>query len=54
MFVQASFFLDTTGPGVNALLPLNMWWSQLPIGVLFLLMSVMVVTSTSKVGTGMF
>ena len=31
MFVQASFFMDTTGPAANATLPINLWWTQLPI-----------------------
>ncbi len=28
MFVQASFFLDTTGPTADAVLPINLWWTQ--------------------------
>ena len=37
LFLQAAFALDTTGPGANALFPINMWYTQLPIAALFLL-----------------
>ena len=37
LFLQAAFKLDTTGPGKNAMFPINMWWTQLPIAALFLL-----------------
>ena len=33
LFVQASFFMAETGPGKNAILPINMWWTQLPISL---------------------
>ena len=36
LFLQASFLLDTTGPGANNVLPVNMWWTQLPIATAFL------------------
>ena len=36
LFVQASFFLETTGPGRNAVLPVNMWWTQLPVAATLL------------------
>ena len=41
MFIQASFFLTTTGPGKNAILPVNMWHTQLPIGVAFLALNIL-------------
>ena len=36
LFAQAAFSLDTTGPGKNAVLPINMWYTQLPIAAAFL------------------
>jgi len=32
MFFQAAFVLDITGPGPNALLPISLWYMQLPLG----------------------
>jgi hypothetical protein len=43
MFAQAAFSLETTGPGKNAALPLNMWWTQLPIAATFLGMNFLAV-----------
>jgi len=41
LFLQASFCLDSTGPGANAALPsLNLWWTQLPIAATFLMWNV--------------
>jgi hypothetical protein len=31
MFVQAAFFMDTTGPAAGNVLPINMWLTQLPV-----------------------
>ena len=36
LFLNCSFVLTTTGPGKNAVLPINMWWTQLPIAATFL------------------
>ena len=35
-FYQASFVLSTTGPAPQNILPVNMWWTQLPIAAAFL------------------
>lgn len=48
LFSYASFGLTTTGPGKNALLPINMWWTQLPIAATFLLMNIMILMPKSK------
>ena len=32
MFVQAAYYLETSGPGANAVLPVNMWIPQIAIG----------------------
>ena len=48
LFLQAAFTLKTTGPGKNALLPFNMWYTQLPIAALFLIMNIMVVMPKGK------
>lgn len=52
-FVQGAFMRDDTGPGVNAMLPLNLWIPQVAIGVVFLILNVLVVKDAPK-GTGMF
>ena len=36
MFIQASFFLDTTEPPESNYLPFNLWWTQLPIAAFLL------------------
>lgn len=43
LFLQASFVLETTGPGKNALLPINLWHTQLPIAAGFLVLNMMAV-----------
>merc|ERR1712166_909053 len=35
-FAKAAFFMEDIGPGHNALLPINLWVFQIPLGVLFL------------------
>ena len=37
MFVQAAFYMDTTGPAPGNHLPFSMWLTQLPIAGFFLL-----------------
>jgi hypothetical protein len=46
LFIHASFFLDTTGPGKNAALPINMWYTQLPIAAAFLGMNLLAVSES--------
>ena len=41
MFIQASFFLETTKNPPSNILPVNMWWTQLPIAAFFLFANVM-------------
>ena len=36
MFIEASFFLETTKNPPSNILPVNMWWTQLPIAAFFL------------------
>ena len=48
LFIQASFLLDTTGPGPNAALPINMWWTQLPIAATFLAWNVQALQEGGK------
>ena len=43
LIVQAAFYLETSGPGVNAVLPVNMWVPQVAIGVVMLVLNVLVV-----------
>ena len=48
-FIQTAFFLDTTGPGRNALLPgVNLWWTQVPIAVVLLLLNLQAVGESPK------
>jgi hypothetical protein len=48
MFIQASFFLDTSGPAPTNYLPFNMWWTQLPIAVAFLYLNFLAVGEGKK------
>ena len=48
LFAQAAFLLDTTGPGKNAMLPINMWWTQMPIAAALLGMNFMAVGEDTK------
>ncbi len=51
MFLQSSFYLDTTGPGVNAMFPINLWLTQLPIGAFFIILNFLALKE-SKVRSG--
>ena len=48
LFAQAAFTLETSGPGKNAALPINMWWTQLPIAAAFLGMNFLAVGEDTK------
>ena len=48
MFAQASFAMETTGPGKNAAFPINMWWTQLPIAAAFLGMNFLAIGEDTK------
>ena len=37
--------MDATGPGPYSLLPINLWWTQLPISVIFTVLNVVAVLS---------
>ena len=50
LFIQAAFYLDTTGPGVNAMLPVNMWWTQLPIAAGLLVLNLQAVGEVGEKG----
>jgi hypothetical protein len=43
MFIHASFFLETTGPPESNILPINMWWTQLPIAAFILFTNIQAV-----------
>jgi hypothetical protein len=45
-FVKAAFFMESIGPGHNALLPINLWVLQIPIGLLFLFWNIKVLRDT--------
>ena len=47
MYFYAAFGLETTGPGKNAILPINLWYTQLPIAALLLFLNIMAVGETS-------
>ena len=53
LFVYVAFFVDTSGPGPNALLPINLWMPQVAFSVVFLVLNVLVVKDLPK-GAGMF
>eukprot|EP00948_MAST-09A_sp_MAST-9A-sp1_P001731 g1731.t1 len=49
LFAQAAFMMKVTGPGKNAMLPdLNLWWTQVPISVVFLLLNLAAVSEGEK------
>ena len=52
-FAKAAFFMESIGPGPNALLPINLWVLQIPIGLFFLLWNIKVLRDT-KGATLMF
>ena len=52
-FVQGAFLREDTGPGANALLPINLWVTQVAIGATFLVLNILTVKGAPK-GTGMF
>ena len=45
-FVKAAFFMESIGPGHNALLPINLWVFQIPLGLLFLFWNIKVLRDT--------
>jgi hypothetical protein len=47
-FVKAAFFMESIGPGHNALLPVNLWVLQIPIGTVFLLWNIKVLRETKS------
>jgi len=53
LFVHAALYLETGGPGVNALLPISLWYPQVAIGATFLLLNILVVKDLPK-GSAMF
>ena len=53
LFAYVAMYVDTAGPGANALLPINLWWTQVPISVILLLINILVVKDLPK-GSGMF
>ena len=40
---QAAFFLETTGPAEQNIIPFNMWWTQLPIAAFLLIKNIQAV-----------
>lgn len=46
--------LSTTGPGVDALLPINMWIPQAVLSLGFLVLNILVVRDTPKNNRAMF
>merc|ERR1711935_390275 len=45
-FLKAAFFMESIGPGHNALLPINLWLLQIPLGLLFLFWNIKVLRDT--------
>ena len=53
LFVQMAM-RDDTGPGANALLPVNLWAAQVLFGAVFMVFNFLVVKGLPKSSTGMF
>lgn len=41
LFIYAAFFLTTTGPGKNAVIPFSLWYPLIPISGIFLILNVL-------------
>ena len=52
LFLYAAFGLDISGPGDKALLPLNLWYTQIPIAVALILLAAKVCARLSRDKTG--
>ena len=48
LFAQAAISLEDAGPGPNAILPFNMWWPQVAMGVSMLALNVHTVMGLPK------
>ena len=53
LFAYVAFSLDTSGPGPNAMVPVNLWVPQVAISVVLFVLNVLVVKDLPK-GSGMF
>lgn len=53
LFAYCAFAMDTTGPGANALIPLNLWIPQIAISAVLLVLNILVVKDLPK-GSGMY
>ena len=53
LFGYVALSLDTSGPGPNALVPINLWLPQLAISIAILALNILVVKDLPK-GSGMF
>jgi hypothetical protein len=53
LFAYVAMYIETSGPGPNALLPVNLWWPQVFISLALLVVNVLVVKDLPK-GAGMF
>ena len=52
MFAEAAFLMDTTGPAPGNRLPFSMWFTQLPIATVFVLLNFRAVAEGGKPKTG--
>ena len=51
LFLQAAFTLDTTGPGHNALVAVNLWYTQLPIALVLIALNIRAVVKLEPLAT---
>ena len=51
LFLQAAFTLDTTGPGANALVGVNLWYTQLPIALVLIALNIGAVVKLEPLAT---
>ena len=51
LFLQAAFTLDTTGPGANALVDVNLWYTQLPIALVLIALNIRAVVKLEPLAT---
>ena len=51
LFLQAAFTLDTTGPGDDALVAVNLWYTQLPIALVLIALNIRAVVKLEPLAT---
>ena len=54
LFAYCAFYLDTTGPGPNAIVPINLWIPQIGISVIYVVLTYLAIKDLPKSAGAMF